>query len=193
VTTVKYGRPSATDTAGEPQWVDSATFTFAEDDKLYVKIIPSDTTEAPWYYGVHISRILSSDATLTGFTVGGVAATLSTPGNLGGFGSFEGTAGTVTLTSAQAGDGSNVQVLAALPNGATVRYAWGGNFYGSYYPSGNWQTSGAGLFNGGTISLFNGAFNIPVTPGVNGAVIFIEVTSENGGIVNLYAISCQVQ
>jgi hypothetical protein len=51
----------------------------------------------------------------------------------------------------------------------------------------NWNTTGEGLFGGGTAGGF-----IPVNPGVNGAFIVIEVTSEDGTAVNTYAVLCSV-
>jgi hypothetical protein len=138
----------------------------------------------------------SSEAALTSVTVGEVSSTpVGTPGIFDQmlYGAYNGVPGTVTLTPSQAGDGSTVTVAAAASTGATVRYNWGGGmnfgFGMTYYLSGdaNWNTTGAGLFAGGTAAGF-----ITVPPGVNGAVVFIEVTSQDGTTVNTYAVSCAV-
>jgi hypothetical protein len=183
---IRYGTSAAN--TNPANWGNSGTFTnLANGAYIGVEVTAQDGTVR--YYKFRIAYG-NSNATLTGITVGGVSATLGTPGDLSGmYGAYTGTPGVVTLTPAQAGDGSSVTVAVTAPAGATVRYDWGANFYGSNYAGGAWKATGDGLFAGG--SLFGGGAT--VQPGVNNALIFVEVTSENGLTVNVYAVSCRVQ
>jgi hypothetical protein len=184
--TVNYGKTTTAN--GEVTWSTSGTITgLASGDYIGIRVVAANGTTTQ-YYKIRVSYG-SSDATLTSITVGNVSATLGTPGNFTGtFGGFTGTVGTVTLTSAQAGDGTSVVVMATPAAGAIVRYDWGGNAFGSNIASGAWKETGDGLFAGG--SLFSGF--VTVVPGVNNALVFVEVTSENRMTVNVYAVSCRV-
>jgi hypothetical protein len=183
--TVKYGH-SATNV--EPVWATGGTLTdVAQGGYIGIQVTAPDGTIGYYKYRIAYG---SSSTTLSSITVGGVsAASLGTPGVLDPvqYGAFTGVPGTVTLTADQAG-GSEVIVAVTGPSGATYRYDWGGAFYGSNYSSGSWNTTGAGLFAGG--DLFGGF--VTVAPGVNNALIFVEVTSENGVASTVYALSCTV-
>jgi hypothetical protein len=155
--------------------------------------VENELGEQGWYkFTVGFGR---TTATISGLTVGGATVSLGTPGSIA-MGAmyvpeYTGALSTVTLTTAQAGDGSTAAVIGTPADGATVRYDWGAvlNFgFPSYLPSGNWNTDGTGLFNGGS---FFYDFAV-AAPGVNGALIFVEVTSENGLTSNVYAVSCTV-
>jgi hypothetical protein len=178
----------------ESAWSSSGTLSDVSSGQ-YVFIRVTSEAGTVNYYKVRIVYG-SSEAALTSVTVGGVsAATVGFPGVFDPMmgGAYGGFPGTVTLTSAQAGDGSQVTVAAAASEGATVRYNWGGGmeFYGmTFYYLGDptsWNTTGEGLFAGGMAGGF-----IPVSPGVNGAVVFIEVTSQDGTAVTTYAVLCTV-
>jgi hypothetical protein len=151
--------------------------------------VTNELGEKAWYRFRIISE--AANTTLTDIKVGGVSATsLGTAGisDAAAYGQFTGVPGTVTLTTAQAGDGSTVKVVATGPTGATYRYDWGANFYGANYPGGAWKSTGDGLFVGG--SLFGGGAT--VEPGVNGSLIFVEVTAKDGVTVAVYALNCVV-
>ncbi|MDR2477158.1 MAG: hypothetical protein LBD18_05165 [Treponema sp.] len=182
---VRYGTSTAN--TNPVNWSTTGTFTSLTNGAyIGVEVTAQDGTVNYFKFRIAYGN---SDATPTAITVGGVSVTLGTPGTYSGNGPFAGgTAGSVTLTAEQAGNGSNVTVAATLPSGATVRYNWGADFFGSQYTAGTWNTTGAGLFAGG--SAFGGF--VTVDPGVNNALIFIEVTSENGIVVNVYAVSCRV-
>jgi hypothetical protein len=193
--TVHYASAPAVNTpVANDAWSTSGTLSNIQSGG-YVFIRVTSEAGLASYYKIRLVYG-SGDAALTSVTVGGaVASALGTPGifnpEMGG--AYTGSPGTVTLTPDQAGDGSNVTVAAAASAGATVRYNWGGSMnFGMifYYPSGdgNWNTTGQGLFGGG--SFLYGMITVPA--GVNGALIFIEVTSEDGTVVNTYAVSCAV-
>jgi hypothetical protein len=186
--------PTVNAPIAESAWSNNGTLSDVSSGQ-YVFIRVTAEAGTVHYYKVQLSYG-SSEATLTSVTVGGVsAAGVGLPGvfdpAMGG--AYGGTPAQVTLTSAQAGDGSQVTVAAVASEGATVRYNWGGgmSFGGppAYYVSeAPWNTTGEGLFVGG--SFFFGFVTVP--PGVNGALVFIEVTSQDGTTVNIYAVSCTV-
>jgi hypothetical protein len=152
---------------------------------LIVHIQNQDTLD--YYYKV---RVLygSSDAVITGATVGGVTATIGTPGSEvpGGFGTniVGYTAGAVTLSSTQATPPEDVAVvISGLPEGAMAEYGLGMNFGGLMPPWGppygaGWLSSGTGLFG-------------PMAP-VNAAIILIRVTSQDKGAQSIYVINSSV-
>jgi hypothetical protein len=189
-------------------YASAATVNTTIDDSVWVSSGPLSNINSGQYVFIRVTseagtvnyyklRLVygSGEAALTSVTVGGASASaLGTPGIFDSamFGVYSGTPGAVTLTAEQAGDGSSVKVAATASENATVRYNWGGgmNFGGMfYYLSGdaNWNTTGEGLFGGGMVAGF-----ISVPAGVNDALIFIEVTSEDGTTVNTYAVSCSV-
>lgn len=193
--TVHYVSAPAVDTViGDEAWSSNGTLSSVSSGQYVFIRVTSESGIANYYklrlvYG-------SGEAALTSLTVGGVSASsVGIPGifDPAMYGAYNGFPGAVTLTPEQAGDGSSVMVAATPSTGATVRYNWGGGmdfgFGMSYYLSdaANWNTTGQGLFVGGLAAYF-----VPVNPGVDGALIFIEVTSEDGTAVNIYAISCSV-
>jgi hypothetical protein len=192
--TVAYASAPAVNTSiADAEWSDSGTLSNIQSGQ-YVFIRVTSEAGTVNYYKIRLVYG-SSEAALTSVTIGGAAVSLGSPGSISEFyGSYMymGVPGTVRLTAEQAGDGSTVTVAATPSEGATVRYNWGGGidfgFGMSYYLSGaaNWNTTGQGLFNGGT------AGYVTVNPGVNGALIFIEVTSQDGTAVNTYAVTCAV-
>jgi hypothetical protein len=192
--TVAYASaPAVNASIADAAWSDSGTLSNIQSGQ-YVFIRVTSEAGTVNYYKIRLVYG-SSEAALSSVIVGGVSASLSLAGifdpAMGG--AYTGSAGTVTLTPEQAGDGSAVTVAATASSGATVRYNWGGGmeFYGMtfyYLSEAAWNTTGAGLFGGG--SFFYGMINVP--SGVNGALIFIEVTSQDGTAVNTYAVSCAV-
>lgn len=131
------------------------------------------------FYKVNIASV---GDTITGLTIGGVTPTsLGTPGDIVesfGMVTYGGTAGAITLTTAQA-SGSVTVTASGIPAGAAVRYALGlgvdskGNVTADL-PSA-WNTNG--VFAGGL---------------TNGIPVFVEVTPAGGAQVNLYKINVTV-
>jgi hypothetical protein len=157
--------------------------------------VTSIEAQKTYAYRIDCSVEMPEDAKLTSVTVGGATATLAEPMKLSAPGgdftsSFTGAYGSVNLTAAQAGDGSTVAVVATGLPGATIRYAWGvtANFAGVATYFSEWQEGGTGLFDGGDP---NGLGFLTAEPGVDGAVILIEVTSSTG-LKAVYAINCTV-
>jgi hypothetical protein len=191
---VHYASAPAVNTPiADDAWSTSGTLSSIQSGQ-YVFIRVTSKAGPASYYKIRLVYG-SGEAALSSVTVGGAAA--SSTGSPGIFdmaigGAYNGFPGTVTLAPEQAGDGSNVTVAVAASPGATVRYNWGGSmnfgmvFY--YLSEAAWNTTGQGLFGGG--SFLYGMINVPA--GVNGALIFIEVTSEDGTTVNTYAVSCAV-
>jgi hypothetical protein len=190
--------PAVNATIADETWSTSGTLSGPISSGQYVFIRVTSESGIANYYKLRLVYG-SAEASLTSVTIGGATtSSLGTPGifdqAMGGV--YNGAPGAVTLTSEQAGDGSSVTVAAVASADATLRYNWGGamdfSFMGMgifYYLSdaANWNTTGGGLFAGGMAAGF-----VSVAPGVNGALIFIEVTSEDGTTVNTYAISCAV-
>jgi hypothetical protein len=194
--TVRYASaPAVNANIAEGAWSDSGTLSSSISSGQYVFIRVTSEAGTANYYKLRLVYG-SGEANLSSVTVGGVNATVGSSGifDPATGGSYTGFAGAVTLTSDQAGDGSSVTVAAVPSADATVRYNWGGAMsfmpgMAFYYLSdaANWNTTGQGLFGGGSAAGF-----ISVDPGVNGAVVFIEVTSQDGTTVNTYAVSCTV-
>jgi hypothetical protein len=160
----------------------SYTFTDALSTGKFVIIQVKNPDTLNYYYKVRVAYG-SSDAVITGASVGGATATIGTPGNevAGGFGStISGyTAGAVTLTAAQATPPENVAVVVTgASTGATLEYGLGMDFWGSLYPPFmGWANAGTGLFS--------------ATP-VNNAFILIRVTSEDKTFQRVYVIRSTV-
>ncbi|MDR2477464.1 MAG: hypothetical protein LBD18_06745 [Treponema sp.] len=148
-----------------------------------------------YYYKV---RVLygNSDATVTEIKVGMVTATLGTPGVFLSTGFIpnqfaNGTLGTVTITSTEAGDGSSMVVSATAANNSIhIEYDWGGIMeyfgplpFGTRVPN----TTGTGLFAGGVVNQY-----VVARSGVNDAYIFAVATSEDRSVVAVYAVKCSV-
>jgi hypothetical protein len=188
---------AAADTVGaaiaEEAWITAASgnHTFANvlstGKFVIIRVKNQDTLD--YYYKVQVAYG-SSDAELTGVTVGGVTATIGTPGNevAGGFGSnITGyTAGAVTLTTAEATPPAGVAVaISGLSADATAEYGLGMAFWGSLMPPWGppfglgWLSSGAGLF------------SAPGTA-INGAYILVRVTSEDRTVQQVYVIVATV-
>jgi hypothetical protein len=194
--TVRYASAPAVNTPiADAAWSESGTLSNIQSGQ-YVFIRVTSEAGTINYYKLRLTY--GSDvASLSSVTIGGVSATIGFPGAFDPmfYGAYMGFPGTVTLTPEQAGDGSTVTVAATASENGTIRYNWGGGmdfgfgFGMSYYLSddGNWNTTGQGLFGGGLAAYF-----VPVEPGVNGAFIVIEVTSQDGTTVNTYAVSCTV-
>jgi hypothetical protein len=164
----------------------SYTFSDAVSTGKFVIIQVKNQDTLDYYYKVQVSYG-SSEAAITGVTVGGVTATIGSPGVevAGGFGStINGyVAGAVALTATQAASPADVKVeISGLSEGATVEYGLGMN-YGVLYPpfgppyGAGWLATGTGLF--------------AMTP-VNGAIILIRVTSEDKGTQKIYVINSTV-
>jgi len=160
-------------------------------------------------YAISCSEELPTDLALISVTVGGKAATLEAAGALDstqGY-SYSGPFGSVKLTTAEAGDGYSVVVTATGTGSPTITYAFGvwitamqgnpmdpplGPYPSRYALTGAVDnTDGTGLFAGADPE--GDFFTYSADAGVDGAVIFIQVTSTiKPGKTAVYAIECSV-
>jgi hypothetical protein len=176
-----FGPPAVT-----PTWAEGTSLgTRSSGDYIIIEVTSEEGTQGYYLYRIAYG---SSEAAITGATVGGATANLGAPqavfSNVG--------AGTVTLTAAQAGSDAVVAAGGASAN-ATVEYGvgsvldFGGGFLWPIEPT-VW-TDGSGLFNGSEATPWGPA----VPPGVaDGALITIRVTSEDKTVINYYVITATV-
>ena len=164
--------------------------------------VTSESNTVSNVYAISCTVDPPTDLVLSSVTIGGVAATLAAAGSVDasqGF-AYNGEYGTVRLTAEQAGDGTQVKVIATGEPGATITYSYGlfipgfpNTYVSSGYPDAikEGNATGEDLFLGASIDLVFFALNAP--PGVDGAVIFIEVASaQKPGRTATYAINCSV-
>jgi len=152
-------------------------------ETVVICVTSEDTTVNQYYK----ARLVygSSNTTLTDIKVGTFSAvSRGTPtDNISSFSG--GTAGSVVLTG---GDPATIEVSATGPSSATIQFTNGSYnaWFGYTINAANWNTTGAGLFDGFTVTTFFGPTIIPA--GVDGAYIFIEVSS--GTDIYHYVIVC---
>jgi hypothetical protein len=77
--TVQYGFLKATDTATEPQWGDTANFTFDDGDKVYAKVTPSGPNANPRYYGAVVNN--TTYLRVSAVNIGGISQSVFANGS----------------------------------------------------------------------------------------------------------------
>jgi hypothetical protein len=182
LTTLKYAVTANADAAPAFSDADAAYQNVSINDGSVVHVEGTGSDgETQFFYKVAITAV--GDA-ITGLTVGGIAASLGTPGTLDGVNLGDGgTAGAVTLTGAQAG--ASVTVAAAgVPAGVTARYALaslGLDFKGNAEIQSPTEWKADGVFASG------------VTSDLGPLPIYVELAAAGYGQLNVYKIDVTVE